>query len=439
MIFFKKSFYYNFYIICILTLLFISNIYSNHSVNRYFPFLNRSEEYVTKGSSPFTASVYFASASSAFDNGGGYLRIYELDGQYNLNDIIKSVQAVYQDKDIYNLSSAPLAWQNLDLLFQAHGKIKSQGVTLSYNKDLNWNGFSVGAWVPIMHVSTSSYFSFDKAHFQHKYGRDFDNVELVDKLRRTTHNNMNASYNAWSTTGLGDIDLFAKWHYFMDHQLLMKSIDLNLQAGVLVPTGNKSKVDYPTSVPFMNDGNWGFYFDSVTELELKQDVKFGFMWGGIYYLENRQQKRVPVGFEPARFSALKTDVYVKPGVTAKISPYITIENLTDGLHFQARYSYLRHETDRWKDTSMSSNVNSYLNKISSVGLTQEQIEKNIYNKRELTGWRNHYMTFELSYDSKEGLKKWPLKPIFFVTYDLPMGGRRAAKTHQLSIGAQLYF
>ena len=77
----------------------------------------------------------------------------------------------------------------------------------------------------------------------------------------------------WVKGGIGDLDLHVRWRRFWDHALKIKSIDLNIQSGLLVPVGTKSDKYYPSSVPFMGNGHWGIYFDAISEFELKQNWK----------------------------------------------------------------------------------------------------------------------------------------------------------------------
>jgi hypothetical protein len=189
-----------------------------------------------------------------------------------------------------------------------------------------------------------------------------------------------------------------------------------------------TKVSEPLSLPAMGNGHWGMYFDVVPEFELKQDWKFGFMFGGLYQFKETKNMRLPVGNEPAPYSALTGRVEVQPGVTAKLSPYFTLENLTDGVHFQIRYTYLRHSIDKWYDRRSDTTIPSYLSSGTNVA-QHEQMSK----------WRSHFFSFQLMYDAKQAMQNWGMEPLLYVTYDLPISGNGIAKTHQISVGARLHF
>jgi hypothetical protein len=212
----------------------------------------------------------------------------------------------------------------------------------------------------------------------------------------------------------------------------MKSIDLNIRSGITVPIGTKSDNNYPSSVSFMGNGHWSFYFDTITELELKQDWKFGFLVSAIYQFRNSRKLRIPVYKEPAVFSALVADVQIDPGMTFKLSPYIIAANLTDGINFLLRYSYLRHNKNKWKDKRKDPNIKSYLSQIerlmSGEQITSIDIEKNIQEKKDLSKWRAHYFSLEVNYDSNEAGNDWVLDPIVYLNYDYQFSGNGSCKT-----------
>ncbi len=425
---------------------------AHHNGTRYFPFLEKPEEIVIKKHSHIAPEFFYLKASTAHKRGGGNFGIPELWGRYDLKDVLTSLEAIQGAavaNQIRNMLAADL--RDKSIKFKTHSNMHAQGLALGYEQDLKWNGFSIGAWVPVMHVS-----SLGRFHLELNNNNGIDGVgrslidaqtgelnaegHLIDKVRRTTHDKLGFIGNTWDGSGFGDIDLHLRWNYFMDHQLLMRSVDSYIQVGLILPTGMTIKNNEPLSIPAMGNGHWGAYFDVVPEFELKQDWKLGFMVGGLYQFKDTTDRRIPVGNEPVVYSALTGRVEVQPGITAKISPYFTLENLTDGVHFQMRYTYLRHGIDKWYDKRADKTTPSYLDHANSAaGLTPEQITQNIRNREVLSKWRSHFFSFHLMYDAKQALQKWGMNPLLYVTYDLPISGSNIAKTHQLSLGAQLHF
>jgi hypothetical protein len=429
--------------------------FSTHTGNRYSIFLERPEYYVTKQRSLIDASIFYATASTANKRYGGSCGIPELYGNYNLKDVIASLQTVNPSANynpIYEVTgSDALVGKNLD--FSVTGKINTVGLMLAYQQNLNFVNrklkcLTLGAWLPIMNTDIVSRFNFNNKKYQKNYGYPLSNSEeqKVDEIRRVTHKDIGFKGTNISRNGIGDIDMFLRYNYFLDHKLLMRSIDLNLQIGAIAPTGRKMNIDYPASTPFMNDGHWGIYLDFVPEFELKQDLKIGMILGWLWQFNDTQNRRIAIYKEPSIYSALVGKVEIDPGYTFKVSPYLTLENLTDGVHIQLRYTYLRHGMDKWYDKREDKSIKSYLETSprpdptdKTKTLTHEDLEKNLSNKNQLSKWQTSYFTIQVNYDSKLASKNWSMDPLIYTSFDMPINGNGFCKTYQVTLGAQLFF
>ncbi len=416
----------------------------SHNTNRYFPFLEKSEHYLYKKRSQAHAALFYASASTAFKRGGGNAGVYELGGKYDLADVFRS----YEEFKTPKVGHAPASLTRLktDLAsfddkteFKAEGKIKARGLILQYEHDLKWNNFSIGAWLPLVIINTTSRFNpTDKTLL-------FNEKINLNSIRRSVHDGLELKENNWDKGGIGDLDVYLRWNYFVEHQLMMRSISFNIQAGCLFPTSIDADTSHYSSVSLMGSGHWGLYLNIAPEFELKQNIKAGLILGATYQFKNTQPRRIPIYNEPAIFSPLVGKAKVDPGMTWKISPYVTLENLTDGIHFQARYTYLRHNTDKWTDVrpdKEKTDFSSYLTRKTTTAypdITQEKINENIANKKNLSKWRSHYITLQATYNSKDALHNLPLDPNIYVMYDIPINGRGISKTHQISLGVELHF
>ena len=423
-------------------------VFATHNTSRYFPFLERPEDYVLRNRSHITPSLFITRASTAFKRGGGNAGIPELWGFYDLNNVIGSLQEVQGAafvNPIITERGPGDSWINKSIRFKVGGKIKGRGILLNYEQDLKWNGFQIGAFIPFMHINTCERYSFlaNESDPQLQSLRAGELAQL-DRIRRSVHKQLGLQGEDYTKTGFGDLDLHLRWNHNWDHKLRVKNIDLNLQIGTVAPVGVDSDPSFASSVSFMGDGHWALYFDIVTELELKQDWKFGLMLGIAHQFENTRKLRIPVYKEPAIFSALFTDVKIDPGTTYKVSPYFTLDNLTDGVNFQVRYTYLRHDEDKWYDKRNSPAIKSYLNQtagdtISGETLTTESILNNVAAKKTISLWREHYITLQFAYDSKAANNHWVLDPAIYAAFDYQFGGNGSCKTHQLAVGVELHF
>lgn len=412
----------------------VVNLFATHNVSRYFPFLERTEEYLIKKRSHLTTSFLYLNASTSFNWGGGNGGIPELWGKYDLKDVIASLQTVDPTADPIFAATGGHVYDGRSIRFKAGGKMRGQGILLNYEHDTKWAGLQFGASLPIIHLSTTSRFDFDRQASDAIFNDPFlsqhalDQQEFtVDKIRRQTHQTIGFRGNLWDETGFGDLDLHVRWNHIFDHVLMMRTIDLNLQFGVIVPTGITSENDSPISLSIGSNGHWGIYGDIVTGFEMKQDLTIGLMLGLAHLFPHTRNIKIPVATEPAIFSSLIGRVRMEPGLTFKFSPYLVLGNLTDGLDFQVRYTYLRHNIDHWQD--VGNLQQSYLHKDSSI----------VRQKEDLSKWRAHYITMQVTYDTKVAEKNCIFDPVLIAGYDIPVSGGQICKTHQITVGIEWHF
>jgi len=313
--------------------------------------------------------------------------------------------------------------------------------TLLHSPDI-----AIGFFLPFVHAEARS--TFDLFNKSTKPEDVIDSrvaqllpgeINQVERVRLDVHREIGLSFDDWDATGFGDLDVYLRWRGIWDHVLLLKSLNANLIGGVLFPTSISKARDNFNSVPFMGNGHWGLYVDVVTEAELKTDIKLGLMLGLAGQLPRKKERRIAVFREPSPFSALIAKTTVRPGVTFKTSPYLLLENITDGFHINARYTYLRHTSDTWRDRRKEIDVDSYLTRQGNDEAEVKEIKENRKEKKRLTSWRAHFISLRLSYDSKAALKKWFLRPTFFFQLDSPFSGKGVTKTHQFTCGVELHF
>lgn len=439
--------------------------FSFHTTNRYFPFLERPEDFLPRKHFLFQASPFHTTSSSSFNQYWHKGKIAELNGSYDLNDVITSLEFTQGNSfqnPIVNVTG-DTGYVGMKMPFSVNSKIKSVGYTARWEGFLPWCNMSFGCWVPIAWVSTVGHYSLNQKAFLDQLpwrtAQSLDNNQttyLLEKIRRTTHDELGFERNYSSQLLVGDLDLYGRWNHHIDHQLLMKSINISVQSGLLVPLNRDSHANrqIPTWVPLMSNGHLGLYVDVVPQFELKQDVKVGSIFSALYQVGLKKTSRIPVYKESMNFSALEGRVKVNPGTTIKIAPFVTLENLTDGLHFQARYNYTRHTIDKVFDYRCDKKIPSYLtitpNDFSAITSTSvrpkaDDIAANIRAKEALSKWRSHYISFEAVYDLSKNKKYtpdtnkyWSSRKIY-VLYDMPFNGKSIALTHQLTFGVDLTF
>ena len=117
-------------------------------------------------------------------------------------------------------------------------------------------------------------------------------------------------------------------------------------------------------------------------------------------------------------------LYIDPGYTAALVPYIALENMREGLGISFKYSYIIHEKDYFKDMrDVQTPAANFINMIK--------------NSR----WAQEYATLELLYDLSFK-HNWTYKPLCTLTWDIPlnvMGSRGASKTTRVAVGLTVDF
>ena len=376
-----------------------------------------------RGGSRINPGLLYATASTAEKRGGGKVGIPELWGRYNLKDVVNGYMTVNTGAvNPIQAVTGSLALATQDMPFKVSGKIDGAGLNLSAQHDLSFYGFALGVSLPIMNMRTSMRFSATGAP-------NDATARLYDKIRRQAHQDIGFAGNTWTKTGLGDLDAHLRWHMTRDHVLLMKKIDWTLITGLALPTGVTLDPKYPTAIPFGSNGHLGWYWGSHLLCELKQDWTLGMLMSFNHQAAHTRVQRISVDAEPAIFSSLVGKVKTEPGMTLKLSPYFTLGNITDGLDFQVRYTYLRHGTDKETDMRDDKSISSYFQKGDAL----------IDQKSRLTKWRAHYVTISLLYDIASLGAKIKFAPQFFISYDMPINCSAFSQTHTVQLGAQLHF
>ncbi len=420
-------------------------VLATHMSNRYFPFIERPEDYFIKNRSHLSPAFFYVQSSHAYLHDGDdserrKVGIPEVWGDYNLQDIVKSLQAVQPGVNPFALVPGGIDVESAkSLRFHVEGDIKAYGVTLGYEQAGPY-GLQFGAWIPIMGIHTTQHFIFDAAKSEGIPASGpqgtHDQYLVIDEVRRKTHQLIGFNGNVYDAGGFGDLDLHVRWSGMLDHVLLMRTISGMMQLGFLTPLGVRKNNGYPSSVPFGTNGSFGLYADSAFELELKPDISVGLIGGMLWQFADVHKVRLSVGHEPTIYSALQSNVRIQPGFTYKVSPYLTLSNLADGLDFQVRYTYLQHFSDHWR------RVGNFYPKVSGDHFKVPSYLDNpalVREKERLSAWTAHYVTLQLSYDSKEAMKDYVLQPTFFASADIPAAGAGIVEAYQFIIGAELHF
>ena len=434
---------------------------ASRTASRNFSNLENSTDFVVKKKGQVTSYFFMTSGSSAIqrnEDHGGCSPI-ELWGRYNFRDLIASRQIF--DSTYVNPLAAPLpARVDQDLFFRVDSEIKTAGLMFSRDcalcdcaiKNARW---SVGVSLPVISAQTFLKFLINRSTEVAPNGNgpgftmsEADEVTL-DGIRRQFHQELGLAGNTWNSVAVGDLESHIGWTYERDHWLKMRNVIIQNRLGFLVPLagmrGNGSDRDYPSSVALNGSGHTGIFNDLFAEFELKSNWKLGVLFSGLWQSDQTRMQRISVYKEPSPFSALSAQVTVKPGFTFKFAPSFTLENIVEGVNAKVTYTYLKHGEDTWTHKRDIIDKKSYLNQDFSAirgvitNAKPTDIIENIDTKTRLSSWMGHYLSFNIAYDSNQTLNNWKYDPVFFVSYDYPLGGLGIVNNAELRLGFKLHF
>ncbi len=299
--------------------------------------------------------------------------------------------------------------------------------------------------MPFMEVRTSTRFRFNPNASDPLF-RDLTQpqIDQLDDVRRAVHESIGLEAGDFRKWDFGDLDLFLRQYNKWDYVANMRAIYLNFALGVVVPTGKKREIDNAASIPFGTNGRTAIYGDVLAEFELKQDWHLGFLLGFNGQFSRTAPERIPVCCrevilsterdrrerfaEPLPYSSVIGDLKTAPGLTSKFQTYFAMDHLTDGLSLLVRYTRIRQRRADLTDERPADE--------------QSIVPSSLEEQQRLSRWYSTFLTLHAKYDTADSGKKWPGRPYFYAVWDAPverLGGRRAVKTHQFTLGATFNF
>lgn len=388
--------------------------------NRFFPFIQKPYITVDGRSSYATIDFFLTEANSAIGKDKRDVGIPELYGPYDQGELAQAFVAAGMPNPLKS------EWQGKKIPWRLEGKIKSQGSTFSYRQKVS-GPFYVGLDGYFMRLDSWQEFFLTKDAKNNLSLTPSDIIEL-DDTRRAMHSAIGLYGNHAQDSGMGDLELYFRIGKEFEYELRCRRIRPGINSGIIFPVSPKRNVSYPSSVPFGGDGHWGWYISGDVEFELKEDLKSGVL----LRLNNRFArtliKRLPIKNEPAIFGLYVGPVRIKPGVTFIFSPYVSMENIRDGLGIQVQYTLTTHDDDCYRD----------------IRSEQERIAcpLNLKNVYELSSWGSDYFSLNVFYDFGKVKVDRAFYPIVRFSWDIPASifvAENVCKTNKVSLGIECNF
>ncbi len=424
-------------------------MHAMHNTNRWFPLIERAEPVTLPPIGKLNVDLFLTQAATTFDKEvPGVGGIPELWGQYDLDLIIKSAQKAAEGTDcpLENpLCCVRPDWANVPLIYDVRGKIKSKGVIFQYTQNLQWAGLAAGFYLPYMEVRSSARYRFNPGPPGGVFnGLTQAQIEQLDDIRRSVHEQIGLEASDYREWNFGDLDVYLRKYHKRDYILNMRAVHLNFALGAVLPTSKERNINNAASIPFGNNGSTAFYGDVWLEFQPRADWHVGFIAAFNGQTSHTHRERIPVCCrditldasrnihetvtEPLPYSSIIGDLRRRPGLTQKFQAYFGMDHVTDGLSFLVRYTRIRHHRDKLTDARPDA----------EQGATSSQLEK----QEDLTRWYATFLTLHATYDTKDTGQHWPGTPRFYAVWDFPterLGGDRAVKTHQLTLGVAFNF
>lgn len=387
--------------------------------NRYLPLLQLPFITAQDRPSHYQANVFIVTASSAFgieqDTTIGFT---EFDGIYKQREIGCALTAIGKENP---LSLLPFA-VGKELQWRPQSKLQGQGFNLSIEQAVtNW--LSLGFNCFILRTNTRQTFYLQTQETSHLTP---ENILVLDRLRESMNGELGITDEHVSQAGFGDIEMYVRFWHAYDYLYKMRRIEAGLRLGALIPTGVLREVNRPASIPYGGNGHAGLYISGDAEFELKEDWKVGLLLRLSKRFAKTKNLRLPVCNEPCLYGAVIAPVLVSPGATVTFSPYVSFENLREGLGMRVLYSLRYHGQDSWRLQTK---------KLPVPVKCGEACEK-------ATDWGSDYITLNVFYDFGKMKAYRRFDPIVSLAWDIPSAllvTHGAAKTNRISLGVEFNY
>lgn len=407
----------NYLIVCALGLLLVSDCFPMTYDNQFFPLgahaYTRKDEYYSN----LIPELFGVIGDRGVGREGGDVGLFELFGNYDLNNIAAGLQAIGQPNPLRS------EWQGSAIPWRMNGRIEALGADLYYNQAIN-RYVSCGASILLMNVKTWIEFKLDQKNVGFEIAGPGDFGEL-DRDRLQANTELGLSGDVSNRTGFGDLDLYIRFGHMWYYPRKFRRIDFGTKIGVLAPTGKRRNINNPASIPFAGDGRWGLYSAVDIEFELKEDIKVGLWAWVIGRFPHTGTYRVPTGNEPYNFGAIVGTFRNNPLLTFVAYPYFLWEDIRHGFGAAVSYLCVRQFAHDWEDKRVDKSVPA-----------------NLELMRELSSWTAEYISVNLFYDLSRRLSQVEYAPTFSLCVDVPVnviGERKVSRTNRLTLGVEFKF
>lgn len=314
-------------------------------------------------------------------------------------------------------------WQDGTFIWGVSGKVQAQGIAFAYRQAIG-PCISLGADWLFMRIVTRNEFTIQ----ENSIPMTGSEVVQLDEIRREMLQEIGINQNAFTNSGFGDIDFYVRFGYEWDYALKFRHIIAGLSVGALFPSGQPIFLSAPSSVPFGGNGYFGMYGAADAEFEVKEDWKLGLLFRLSKRFARVRQQRMPVEDEPLPYGLVVGPARVNPGLTIIFSPYLSFENLREGLGLRIQYTLTHHDKDFWRDMRACE--------------CQQQSPTKLDRVMSFSHWSSDYITVAAFYDFGKMKDVRGFEPIVTLSWDIPVlmvVADRVVKTNRIIMGIEFNF
>ena len=418
-------------------------------VNRYLPFV--SSPYLSETTqTPHALHVQMMAvqASKLFNSGEDDVSLYqnngilEIDGAYKLSAIVNAQKEKAAREGVAYVSAFDRetgggAWAGRELAFGARSSLLMFGGTLAHERSFG-KYIRCGIELPFMRVEAREQYVFPIS--ERDRGLSIPDREQVQRLRRYVHEDLGLTVGDWTHEGIGDLSVWGQYKQAWKHVWLLRSASLAGSIAVSAPLGSKRDELYAASIPLGGNGHWGIALCFTPEAELKEGWRLALPLSLTGQTSHTRVRRLSIYNEPALFSPLEAKTKIAPGLTLTFNPCLTVEHLSDNLHCSLGWNFTKHWADTVTDMrSDTTTVPSYLTRTtlykpivgSTLAMQRQNIAHNQADKKRLSKWHSHYLTFDVAYELYDVFPQLDTVPTIRFTLDYALSGAQRARSYKI--------
>lgn len=387
--------------------------------NRYLPLIQKPYISIYDRPSHLYFDLFFVTASSAFgyeENSDAEIGIPQLFGKFDQAALGQAMITAGYDNPL------PLVLQKARLPWLTSGKIQTEGFSFSSYIELSKH---LGVGLYWMAMRSNSRTSFNLLAGDVNIPLTDTDAVMLDDVLREMFQNIGLSCGFANQIGMGDLDLYARYHWERDFAYKFRHFDIGLRLGALIPTGEQKELGNPSSIPFGGNGFYGIYGAFDSEFEVREDWKLGFWLRASKRFKRTKCVRFPLNNVSLLFSPVRGNASINPGATLAFLPFFYAENIREGFGMGVQYTLIKHWADKWVDMRANKTPEVFLNAID-----------------QMSAWSSDYLSLTLFYDFDKVKTDRGFAPIAVLTWDIPMDlilAEGAVKAHKVALGVQFNF